>query len=109
MSPLLKAKNKKIHPYSENKVQINEKYENEQLINKHLVQVHDLPKNKYMAASPKIITEMEKETKVEKSPSVESNILDEIKFADDDDEGDFLENQCNNDVAYQDSNIISSS
>jgi hypothetical protein len=53
---------------------------------------------------------MEKETKVEKSPSVDSNILDEIKFADDDDdEKDLTENQCNIELSYHDSNILSSS
>nr|CAI5867988.1 unnamed protein product [Callosobruchus analis] len=47
----------------------------------------------------------EKETKVEKSPSLEgSEYLDDIRYADDEDD-----DQCNNDVSYQDSNILSSS
>ncbi|CAH1986333.1 unnamed protein product, partial [Acanthoscelides obtectus] len=47
----------------------------------------------------------EKETKVEKSPSLEdSEYLNDIKYVDDEDD-----DQCNNDVSYQDSNIISSS
>lgn len=34
---------------------------------------------------------MEKETKVEKSPSAAENIMDEIRFADDDEELDLTE------------------
>ncbi|CAH0553889.1 unnamed protein product [Brassicogethes aeneus] len=104
-SPLMRAKNKKVHPYTENK----EKYENLPLMtdNKHSVQVHEMPKGK-LNSNTNSIKDMEKETKVEKSPSLNSNILDEIKFADDDDD-DYYENQCNIEVSYQDSNIISSS
>lgn len=52
----------------------------------------------------KLSQEMEKETKVEKSPSYE-----EIKYADEeDDEKDVTDGQCNIE-AYQDSNILSSS
>lgn len=58
---------------------------------------------------------MEKETKVEKSPSIDSNILmADIKFVDEDedeiDEKIVGENVCNNiELSYQDSNILSSS
>ncbi|KAH0816631.1 hypothetical protein GEV33_006160 [Tenebrio molitor] len=105
-SPILK-KNKKVHPFVESEAK-----EREPLLNKTVVtiQLHELPRNKRCSSTSKLIDEMEKETKVEKSPSVDSNILDEIKFADDDDdERDLTENQCNIELSYHDSNILSSS
>ncbi|XP_068909443.1 uncharacterized protein gogo isoform X3 [Tenebrio molitor] len=105
-SPILK-KNKKVHPFVESEAK-----EREPLLNKTVVtiQLHELPRNKRCSSTSKLIDEMEKETKVEKSPSVDSNILDEIKFADDDDdEKDLTENQCNIELSYHDSNILSSS
>ncbi|RZC35348.1 uncharacterized protein BDFB_010137, partial [Asbolus verrucosus] len=106
-SPILK-KNKKIHPLIQEKM----RKEREPLLNKTVVtiQLHEFPKNRRCSSTSKLIDDMEKETKVEKSPSVDSNILEEIKFADeDDDEKDLTENQCNIELSYQDSNILSSS
>lgn len=90
---------KKVHPF------IEEVKEKEPLLNKTVVtiQMHEMPKNRKCSS----IEEMEKETKVEKSPS-----LDEIKYADEEDEEEdeeVTENQCNIELAYQDSNILSSS
>lgn len=70
------------------------------------IQLHEFPKNK--RCSSKLVEEMEKETKVEKSPSYE-----EIKYADEeeeeeDEDNDDEKDQCNIE-AYQDSNILSSS
>lgn len=64
--------------------------ESEQLMDnkKVTIQLHDFPR-KLRPFSPE---DMEKETKVEKSPSVNNSILDEIRFADDDvEELDFSE------------------
>lgn len=76
--------------------QIDNRYlkESEPLIGnkKVTIQLHEFPR-KLKPSSPQ---EMEKETKVEKSPSIDSNILDEIRFADDDSEElDLNERQCN--------------
>lgn len=100
-SPIVR--HKKVHPFicgEENK----EKKELETLIG---LPLHEFPKGKL----EKLRQDMEKETKVEKSPSVE-----QIKFVDEDDEdvensGDkeWTENPCNIDLSYQDSNILSSS
>ncbi|KAJ8961826.1 hypothetical protein NQ318_021441 [Aromia moschata] len=71
------------------------------------IQMHDFPKK--LRSLPKLAKmDMEKETKVEKSPSFDGDLLDDIKFADEEDE-DLDGNQCNIDVSYQDSNILSSS
>ncbi|XP_063909126.1 uncharacterized protein LOC135126861 isoform X3 [Zophobas morio] len=104
-SPILK-KSKKVLPYPED---VKEK---EPLLNKTVVtiQLPELHKSKRCSSTSKLIDDMEKETKVEKSPSLDTNILEEIRFADDDDdEKEVTENQCNIELAYHDSNILSSS
>lgn len=71
----------------------------------------DFPKLKTCEVALKARKGREKEIRVEKSPSTDSN-YDDIKFADDDeDETDVSasDTQCNIDLSYQDSNIISSS
>lgn len=66
------------------------------------VLLHEFPIHK--RCSSQMSQEMEKETKVEKSPSYE-----EIKYADEeDDEKETTDGQCNIE-AYQDSNILSAS
>lgn len=73
------------------------------------IQLHEFPKGSI--ARQKSSEENEKETKVEKSPSVDTNKLDDIKYADDDEEDvdtPRIRNQCNIDLPYQDSNILSS-
>lgn len=70
------------------------------------IQLHEFPKVKL--GSP-VRVHREKETRVEKSPScsVDSNILDDIKFADEDDDVPDEGNLCNN-VPYRDnSNVLS--
>lgn len=102
-SPIVR--HKKVHPFICNE-QNKEKFAKEELeglIGRVTLPMHEFPRGKVERQ------EMEKETKVEKSPSVE-----EIRFADDDDEvedGDkeWTDNQCNIDLSYQDSNILSSS
>lgn len=75
------------------------------------VRTKEFPKLKTCEVALKARKGREKEIRVEKSPSTDSN-YDDIKFADDDDEetdASASDNQCNIDVSYQDSNIISSS
>ncbi|XP_066150361.1 uncharacterized protein gogo isoform X2 [Euwallacea fornicatus] len=97
-SPVVKRKVKKVYPLvhgvNTSSPSMDNKYatESEQLLdNKRVtsVQLHEHPR-KMRSFSPE---DMEKETKVEKSPSsVNSSILDEIRFADDDvEEMDFTE------------------
>lgn len=103
-SPLLK-KHKKVHVLTENEVK-----EREPLLNKTVVtiQLHELPKSKRCRS--KALDDMEKETKVEKSPCLDKDVLEEIKYADeDDDEKESTDSQCNIELSYQDSNILSSS
>ncbi|XP_015837696.1 uncharacterized protein gogo isoform X3 [Tribolium castaneum] len=105
-SPILK-KSKKVHALIEEEVK-----EREPLLNKTVVtiQLHELPKNKRSSSTSKLLDEMEKETKVEKSPCLDKDILEEIKYADeDDDEKEPTESQCNIELSYHDSNILSSS
>ncbi|KAJ8982276.1 hypothetical protein NQ317_007250 [Molorchus minor] len=110
-SPVLKLKNKRVHPLiSDSKEGIDNKYKNEvqPLVHKPVnIQLHEFPK-KIKCLSKLSKMDMEKETKVEKSPSFSSDMLDDIKFADEEEE-DLEENMCNIDVPYQDSNILSSS
>lgn len=112
-SPILRAKNKKVHPLivKESNDKIDNKFisEVQPLVHQPKtvsIQMHEFPKKLRM--SPKLRKDMEKETKVEKSPSLDSDYLDGIKFADEEDE-DLNENECNIDVPYQNSNILSSS
>ncbi|XP_044259174.1 uncharacterized protein LOC123007794 isoform X2 [Tribolium madens] len=94
-------------PKSEKKIEITPNSPILKKINKTVVTIHELPKNKRCS---KLLDEMEKETKVEKSPCLDKNILEEIKFADEDDEEkESTESQCNIELSYQDSNILSSS
>ncbi|KAF5301841.1 hypothetical protein FQA39_LY10626 [Lamprigera yunnana] len=65
-----------------------------------------LSKNKLGKSLPDVGEAGEKETKIEK-PAIDKNVLNEIKFADDDDE-EMTENQCNIERSYLDSNIFSS-
>lgn len=72
------------------------------------IQLHEFPKTGVIRQ--KSGEENEKETKVEKSPITDSNKMDDIKYADDD-EDDLdtqMGNQCNIELPYQDSNILSS-
>lgn len=113
-TPIFRAKNKKVHPLivKESTDKIDNKFisEVQPLVHQPKtvsIQMHEFPKKLRM--SPKLLRkDMEKETKVEKSPSLDGNFLDGIKFADEEEE-DLNENECNIDVSYQDSNILSSS
>ncbi|KAG5867028.1 hypothetical protein JTB14_029712 [Gonioctena quinquepunctata] len=111
-SPILNSKNRRVHPLLTRENEIDNKFihEVEPLVNAKAVaiQMHEFPKR--LRTSPKCPKkDMEKETKVEKSPSLEGEYLDDIKFADDEEEEDLPGNQCNIGLSYQDSNIISSS
>lgn len=70
------------------------------------IQLHEFPKKKFENL-PKVHKHIEKESKFDKSP-IDSNILNEIKFADEDDDERRSE-ECNILDSYQSSNIISSS
>lgn len=71
------------------------------------IQLHEFPKGSI--ARQKSGEENEKETKVEKSPVIDSNKMDDIKYADDDeDDIETQGSQCNIELPYQDSNILSS-
>ncbi|XP_050515763.1 uncharacterized protein LOC114336298 [Diabrotica virgifera virgifera] len=74
----------------------------EPLVHKKIAETQLEDLSKILKVSPKLLREdMEKETEFEKFSSLE-NI--DIKFVDDDEAGE----SCNTDMAYQDSNIISS-
>ncbi|XP_018569476.1 uncharacterized protein LOC108909578 isoform X2 [Anoplophora glabripennis] len=113
-SPIFKPKCKRVHPliHKESSEKMDNKFisEVQPLVHQPKtvsIQLHEFPKK--LRASPKLLRkDMEKETKVEKSPSLDGDFLDGIKFADEEDE-DLNENECNIDVPYQDSNILSSS
>lgn len=114
-SPILKPKSKRVHPAmvrgSNEEIRDNKlNSEVQPLVHQPrtvCIQLHEFPKK--LRTSPKLLRkDMEKETKVEKSPSLSGDFLDSIKFADEEDE-DLNENQCNIEVPYQDSNILSSS
>lgn len=94
-SPVMHQKINRIHPFNDNKP--SSKHDNNKIVS---IQLHEFPKVKL--GSP-VRVHKEKETKVEKSPTIDSNILDDIKFADDD----TPEDQCNIE-SYQD-NLLSSS
>lgn len=81
--------------------------DNDEAVKVVAVQLHEYPKLK----SFNVQLENEKETMVEKSPSMDSNKMEDIKFADEeDDEQEYrTDDQCNIEIAYQDSNVISSS
>lgn len=109
-SPVLRAKNRRVQPLVFDDTDNRYKSEVVPLVhNKKTIsiQLHEFPK-KRLSASKYSLAEMEKETKVEKSPSLCGEFLAGIKFADDEEE-DLAENQCNIDRSYQDLNIISSS
>lgn len=109
-SPILKAKNRRVQPLVFDDTDNRYKSEVVPLVHNHKnvsIQMQEFPK-RLITASKYSLTEMEKETKVEKSPSLCGDYLAGIKFADDEDE-DLAENQCNIDRSYQDLNIISSS
>lgn len=120
-SPLINQRRKKIHPLVEdnNKANSNEVItERTPLVKDDLtkvvsIQLHEFPKGKLGLSLPNVGEIGEKETKVEKSPLIDNNILNEIKFADDDDDDEEgtirTDNQCNIELSYQDSNILSSS
>ncbi|XP_060524261.1 uncharacterized protein LOC132700756 isoform X2 [Cylas formicarius] len=100
-----------VHGTKRNREVIDNRYLNEAepLVNNKIVeiQLHEFPKKLRTQKLSKM--DMEKETEVQKSPSIDE---DEIRFADDDDEDDLdlNEMQCNNEnVSYQDSNVLSSS
>lgn len=112
-SPIMNPKINRVHPLAtENKPTSNEclklnhaplaKLDNTRIVS---IQLHEFPKVKL--GSP-VRVHREKETKVEKSPSIDSNILDDIKFADEDEENQTTEIQCNIDLSYQDKIIPSS-
>ncbi|KAF5289454.1 hypothetical protein FQR65_LT11827 [Abscondita terminalis] len=112
-NPLTTSKSKKIHPSVHHNKSLSHELnqENFPLVKSELKDVNiplqDLSKLKLGKSLPDVGNRGVKETKVEKYP-VDSNILNEIKFADDDDE-ELTENQCNIERSYQDSNILSSS
>nr|XP_023026776.1 uncharacterized protein LOC111514755 [Leptinotarsa decemlineata] len=111
-SPILNARNKRVHPLLTQDNDVDNKFihEVEPLVNSKVVtiQLHEFPKK--LRTSPKSSNrDMEKETKVEKSPSLEGEYLEDIKFADDEEEEDLSGTQCNIGISYQDSNILSSS
>lgn len=108
-SPILKAKNRRIQPFVFDDTDNRYKSEVVPLVhnNKNIsIQLHEFPK-KLLTASKYSLAEMEKETKVEKSPSLSGDYLSGIKFADDEEED--LSTQCNIERSYQDVNIITSS
>ncbi|CAG9769137.1 unnamed protein product [Ceutorhynchus assimilis] len=90
-----KKKMKRVYPlvHGENssKVMDNKYLDRAEKLDKKKVkiQMHEFPR-KLRPFPPQ---EIEKETKVEKSPSVNSSVLDDIRFADDDEELDFSEMQ----------------
>lgn len=109
-SPILRAKNRRVLPMVFDDTDNRYKSEVVPLVHnsKNIsIQLQEFPK-KLLTASKYSLAEMEKETKVEKSPSLCGDYLSGIKFADDEEE-DLAENQCNIDRSYQDLNIISSS
>lgn len=109
-SPIMRTKNRKVQPMVFDDTDNRYKSEVVPLVHnsKNIsIQLQEFPK-KFLTASKYSLAEMEKETKVEKSPSLCGDYLAGIKFADDEEE-DLAENQCNIDRSYQDLNIISSS
>lgn len=107
-SPILKAKNRRVQPM----VFEDNRYKSEVVPLVHnnrniSIQLQEFPK-KLLTASKYSLAEMEKETKVEKSPSLSGDYLSGIKYADDEEE-DLSTIQCNIDRSYHDMNIISSS
>lgn len=109
-SPILRAKNRKVQPLVFD--DIDNRYRSEVVPLVHntkniSIQLQEFPK-KLLTASKYSLADMEKETKVEKSPSLCGDYLAGIKFADDEEE-DLPGNQCNIDRSYQDLNVISSS
>ncbi|KAK4882591.1 hypothetical protein RN001_005910 [Aquatica leii] len=113
VNPFGAAKNKKIHPSCNYNKSLSPERNQEKSplvkndLNDVYIPMQDLSQRKMGKSLPDVGDSVEKETKVEKCP-VDSNILSEIKFADDDDE-EMTENQCNIERSYQDSNILSSS
>lgn len=112
ISPLVNQKNKKIHPLIVNKYfkkdcHIETDKNRKESLKIVSIQLHEIPKKKTIDSPVKVHKLKEKETKVEKSPSLDSSIIDEIKYVDDDDDEGIADNQCNIN-SYQDSNIISS-
>lgn len=109
-SPIMRAKNRRVQPMVFDDTDNRYKSEVVPLVHSNKsfsIQLQEFPK-KLLTASKYSLADMEKETKVEKSPSLCGDFLAGIKFADDEEE-DLADNQCNIDRSYQDLNIISSS
>lgn len=108
-SPLINQRRKKIHPITGiNKANsIDIEIDQTSLIKEEPITA--FVKQTLRKSLPEVGGDtVEKEIKVEKSP-VDSNILQNIKYADDDDDECMTDSQCNIELSYQDSNIISSS
>lgn len=67
------------------------------------IQLDEFPKKFGVNSPVRVHKPSEKETEVEKSPSYD--IMDDIKYVDDECDEDIIENECNKN-SYQDSNII---
>lgn len=109
-SPILRAKNRKVQPLVFDDIDNRYRSEVVPLVHNNRnvsIQLQEFPK-KLLTASKYSLADMEKETKVEKSPSLCGDYLAGIKYADDEEE-DLTENQCNIGRSYQDLNVISSS
>lgn len=67
------------------------------------IQLDEFPKKLGANSPARVHKPSEKETEVEKSPSYD--VMDDIKFADDEGDEEVVDNECNK-SSYQDSNII---
>lgn len=85
--------------------------DNEDAVKVISIQLHEFPKSmKKTGASVKTKMDKEKEMLGEKKSVVDSNKLDDIRFADEEEEeNERTDEQCNIDIAYQHSNVLSSS
>lgn len=88
-----------------------ESIEKEDAVKVVSIQLHEFPKLRKGSGSS-LRTKTEKETVVEKPADIDSNKLEDIKFADEEEEQDEnvrTDEQCNIGIAYQHSSILSSS
>lgn len=104
--------NRRFNEYSEHDNEMVPLVSKENAIAIVSVQLHEFPRLRgSVNGAKKVQPDIEKETQVEKLSSEDSNKLEDIKFVDDDEEDVEMrtEAQCNIEVSYQDSNILSSS